>query len=63
MLCAAAVVAAQAGVKRAPEALVVKHCEGVEADACFVVKFAAVWDVAATDLTLRLLTNETRVNS
>lgn len=28
-----------------------------------MVKFAAVWDVAAPDLTLQLLTNETRVNS
>lgn len=47
-----AVVAAQAGVERAAEALVVKNCEGVEADARLVVKLATVWDVAATHLAL-----------
>lgn len=63
VLGAAAVVAAQAGVERAAEALVVEQREGVEADARFVVELAAVWDVAATHLALRLLTGETRVNS
>lgn len=48
MLGAAAVVAAQAGVKRAAEALVVEHREGIEADARLVIKLATVWDVAAT---------------
>lgn len=63
LLGAAAVVAAQAGVERTAEALVVEHSEGVETDARLVVKLAAVWDVAATHRALRLLTVETRVNS
>lgn len=48
VLGAAAVVAAQAGVEWTAKALVVEHSERVEADARFVVKLAAVWDVAAT---------------
>lgn len=52
LLGAAAVVAAQAGVERAAEALVVKNGEGVEADARLVVKLATVWDVAATHLAI-----------
>lgn len=63
MLGAAAVVAAQAGVQRAAEALVVEHSEGVEADARLVVELAAVRDVAAAHLAPRLLAVETRVNS
>lgn len=63
VLGAAAVVAAQAGVERAAEALVVEHGERVEADARLVVKFAAVRDVAATHGAVRLLTVETRVDS
>lgn len=63
VLGAAAVVATQAGVEWAAEALVVEHSERVEADARLVVKLAAVWDVAATQSALRLLTVETRVNS
>ncbi len=63
MLGAAAVVAAQAGVQRTAEALVVEHSERVEADAGLVVKLSAVWDVTATHGALRLLTVETRVDS
>lgn len=55
--------AAEAGVERTAEALVVEHSEGVEADARLVVKLAAVLDVAATHIALRLLTVETRVLS
>ena len=44
--------AAQAGMERAAEALVVEQGERVEADARLVVKLAAVRDVAATDLAL-----------
>lgn len=62
-LGAAAVVAAQAGVEWAAETFVVKHGEGAEADARLVVKLAAVLDVAAAHLTIRLLTGETRVNA
>lgn len=54
--------AAQAGVKRAAEALVIKHSEWVWADAGLVVKFATVRDVAATHRTVCLLTYETRVD-
>lgn len=57
------VVAAEAGVERTAEALIVEHSEGVEADARLVVKLAAVLDVAATHVALRLLTVETRVLS
>ncbi|TNN39147.1 hypothetical protein EYF80_050676 [Liparis tanakae] len=49
------VVAAQAGVERAAEALVVEHREGVEADARLVVKLSALWDVAAPRGAVRLL--------
>jgi len=56
-------VAAQAGVKRAAEALVVEHSEGVEADTRLVVKLSALWDVAAPRGAVRLLAGETRVNS
>lgn len=63
VLCAAAVVAAQASVKRAAEAFVVKNGEGVESDTRLVVKFATVWDVAAPHLSVRLFTDKTRVNS
>ena len=63
LLAAAAVVAAQAGVERTAEALVVEHSERVEADARLVVKLATVLDVAATHRVVRLLTVETRVNS
>lgn len=52
VLGAAAVVAAQAGVERAAETLVVERGERVEADARLVVKLAAVQDVAATHLAL-----------
>lgn len=63
LLGAAAVVAAQTGVERTAEALVVEHSERVEADARLMVKLAAVLDVAATHRAVRLLTVETRVNS
>lgn len=63
VLGAGAVMAAEAGVERTAEALVVEHSEGVEADARLVVKLAAVLDVAATHIALRLLTVETRVLS
>lgn len=59
LLGAAAVVAAQAGVERTAEALVIEHSERVEADARFVVKLAAVLDVAATHRAVRLLTVKT----
>lgn len=63
MFAAAAVVAAEAGVERAAETLVVEHGEGTEADALLVVKFAAVGDMAAAHLALRLLASETRVDA
>lgn len=59
LLVAAVEVAAEAGVQRTAEALVVEHSEGVEADARLVVKLAAVLDVAATQSPTRLLTLET----
>lgn len=52
VLGAAAVVAAQAGMQRAAETLVVKNGQGVESNAWFVVKLATVWDVAAAQLAL-----------
>lgn len=63
VLGAAAVVAAQAGVKWATEAFVVEHGERTEANTRLMVKLATVWDVAASHLALRLLTCETRVDS
>lgn len=63
MLGAAAAAAAQAGVQRAAESLVVKHRERVEADARFVVELTTVRDVTASHRALRLLAVETRVNS
>lgn len=58
-----AVAAAQAGVQRAAEPLVVKHGERVEANARFVVELTTVRDVTASHRALRLLTVETGVNS
>lgn len=55
--------AAEAGVERAAEALVVENREGVEANAGVVVKLTAVRNVTATDLALRLFTRETFVGS
>lgn len=63
VLGAAAAAAAQAGVQRAAESLVVKHRERVEADARFVVELTTVRDVTAPHRALQLLTVETRVNS
>lgn len=57
-----AVAAAQAGVQRAAESLVVEHGERVEADARFVVELTAVRHVTASHRALRLLTVETGVN-
>lgn len=59
VLGAAAIVAAQAGVEWAAEALVVKYSKGVKADACLVVELATVGNMAATYGALRLLTVET----
>lgn len=58
-----AVAAAQAGVQRAAESLVVKHGERVEANARFVVELTTVRDVTASHRALRLLTVEAGVNS
>lgn len=55
----AAIVAAKASVEWAAEALVIEHCEGVKADTALVVELSAVRDMAATDLSLRLLADET----
>lgn len=60
---ARAVVAGEAGVEGAAEPLVVKHRERVEADAGLVVELAAVHDVAAAHLALRLLAGEAGVDS
>lgn len=62
VLGAVAVVAAQAGVERAAEALVVEHGERVEADARLVVELSTVRHVAAAHRPVRLLTVETRVD-
>lgn len=59
VLGAAAVVAAQAGVEWAAEALVVEYSKGVKADARLVVELATVGDVAAAHGALGLLTVET----
>lgn len=58
-----AIAAAQAGVQRAAESLVVKHAERVEANARFVVELSTVGDVTAPHRTLRLLTVKTGVNA
>lgn len=50
--------AAEAGVQRAAEALVVEHGERVEANAGLVVELTAVRRVTAAHLALRLLTDE-----
>lgn len=57
-----AVVATQAGMEWAAETLVVENGEGVETDTGLVVKLATVWNVAATHLSLWLLTDETWMN-
>lgn len=59
---ARAKVAAEAGMQGAAEPLVVEHRERVEADAGLVVELAAVYDVAAAHLALRLLTGEAGVD-
>lgn len=51
-LGAGAVVAAEAGVERAAEALIVENRERVEANAGVMVKFAAVRNMTAKDLAL-----------
>lgn len=63
VLGAVAVVAAQAGVERAAEALVVEHGERIEADARLMVELSAVRDVTAAHCPVCLLTVETRVDA
>lgn len=63
VLGAVAVVAAQAGVQRAAEALVVQDGERVEADARLVVELPAVGHVAAAHRPIRTLALEARVEA
>lgn len=63
VLGAVAVAAAQAGVQRAAESLVVQDGKRIEADACLMVELPTVRHVAATHRAVGTLALEARVEA